>query len=119
LFDTFIPSKMFEIMAMGRPIIGAVRGEAAAILVRSGGAAVVGSEDSVGMAEAVRVLADHPDRLREMGAEARKFVVANYSRRTLAQQYLRELRDAVERSSRRRGGAGPGAHPGSLRSRIP
>lgn len=41
IFDTFIPSKMFEIMAMGRPIVGSVRGEAAEILERSGGAMVV------------------------------------------------------------------------------
>src|SRR2546428_9418253 len=27
LFDGFIPSKMFEIMAMGKPIVGSVRGD--------------------------------------------------------------------------------------------
>ena len=40
LFDKFIPSKIFEIMAMGKPIIGSVRGESAEILVKSNGALV-------------------------------------------------------------------------------
>ena len=111
LFDSFIPSKMFEIMAMGRPILGAVRGEAAGILARSGGAAVVEPEDSVGMAEAVRALADNPDRMRKMGAEARNFVVANYSRRILAQRYLQELRDAAERFGEGGDGATPHSGP--------
>jgi glycosyltransferase involved in cell wall biosynthesis len=114
LFESFIPSKMFEIMAMGRPILGAVRGEAAAILARSGGATLVEPEDSVGVAEAIRALADHPDRRRKMGAEARNFVVANYSRRILAQRYLQELRDAAGRFGERRDGTAP--HSGPPRS---
>jgi len=119
LFDAFIPSKIFEIMAMGRPILGALRGEAADILSKSGGAAVVEPENSGGMAEAIRVLANSPDRVREMGTEARRFVVANYSRRTLAQQYLQELRNAIDRFGERTEGARPGTPPGSLRSENP
>jgi len=41
IFETFVPSKLFEILAMGRPIIGSVRGEARSILERSGGALLV------------------------------------------------------------------------------
>src|SRR5690606_33787106 len=40
LFATFIPSKLFEFLAAARPVIGAVRGESAAIL-RDAGAVVV------------------------------------------------------------------------------
>src|ERR1035441_5628411 len=53
LFDAFIPSKMFEIMAMGKPILGSVRGEARDILTRSGGAIVVAPEDSRAMSDAL------------------------------------------------------------------
>jgi glycosyltransferase involved in cell wall biosynthesis len=44
LFEAFVPSKLFEMLAAGRPIIGAVRGEARRILERSGGALLVEPE---------------------------------------------------------------------------
>jgi len=96
LFDTFIPSKMFEIMAMGRPVIGSVRGEAAGILNRSGSAVVVEPEDSSGIAEAIRHLYRDAQRARQMGRRGREFVIKHYSRRSLASAYLDVMREAVE-----------------------
>ena len=88
LFETFIPSKMFEIMAAGRPIIGSVRGEARSILERAGSALIVDPEDAKGIAAAVRRLHDDPQMGRRLGASGRDFVVANYDRRVLAREYL-------------------------------
>ena len=96
LFDTFIPSKMFEIMAMGRPIVGSVRGEAAGILDRSGGAVVVGPEDSRGIARAVMDLYQDPAGAETMGHRARTFVERHYSRKVLAGRYLDVLAGAVD-----------------------
>lgn len=95
LFETFIPSKMFEIMAVGRPIIGSVRGEAANILEQSGSALVVPPEDSRAISESVLALYSHRDRAREMGRKGRRFVVANYSRRSLAASYLEVMEGAI------------------------
>ena len=95
LFDTFIPSKMFEIMAMGRPIIGSVRGESADILKQSGCALVVPPEDSKVIAESVLELYNNRDRGQEMGKKGRRFVVANYSRRSLAASYLEVMERAI------------------------
>lgn len=95
LFDTFIPSKMFEIMAMARPIVASVRGEAAEILRKSGGARVVEPEDSHAIAQEIRWFYDHPEEARAMGNHARAFVVENYSRRSLATRYLEILREAI------------------------
>jgi glycosyltransferase involved in cell wall biosynthesis len=88
IFKTFIPSKMFEIMAMERPIVGSVEGEAADILERSGGAMVVKPEDAKALAPALRALADNPQKRGELGRQGRRFVVDNYSRRALARRYL-------------------------------
>ncbi len=88
LFETFIPSKMFEILACARPIVGSVRGEARAILTRSGGALVVDPEDGPAVAAAVRQLADDPARRAELGAAGRAFVSAHYERKALARTYL-------------------------------
>ena len=98
LFETFIPSKMFEILACGRPIIGSVRGEARAILERSGGALIVDPEDSDAIAAAVRQLRNDPALGRRLGASGREFVVGHYDRRMLARQYLDLLGDVTKAS---------------------
>jgi len=94
LFDTFIPSKMFEMLAMARPVVASVRGEAAAILRDSGGALVVDPEDSAAIAAALRRLADDPALGERMGAAGRAFVAEHYGRTKLARRYLEVLREA-------------------------
>jgi len=86
LFATFIPSKMFEYLAAAKAVVGAVRGEPAAIL-RAAGAVVVEPEDPGALAGAIRKLAVDPDRRREMGVTGRAFVRENYDRRRLADRY--------------------------------
>lgn len=100
LFETFIPSKMFEILAMQRPIIGSLKGEAAAILERSGGAMVVPPEDEDALVNAIVALRDDPQRRLDMGRRGREFVIANYSRTALAEKYLATIREAIEASRR-------------------
>jgi len=94
LFDTFIPSKMFEIMAVGRPILASVRGEAADILRRSGAAKVVEPEESSAIAAGICALADDRSLRGAMGAAGREFVRREYSRRELARRYLETMGDA-------------------------
>lgn len=96
LFEIFIPSKMFEIMAMQKPIVASLRGEAAAILNRSGSAIVVEPEDSSGIAEAILSLYQNKNRSKKLGERGRKFVVDEFSRRTLAGKYLEVLQEAIE-----------------------
>lgn len=95
LFETFIPSKMFEILACGRPIVASVKGEARAILERSGGAVVVDPEDAAAVAGAVVQLADDPDVRRRLGERGRRFVEAEYDRRALARGYAALLAQAA------------------------
>jgi glycosyltransferase involved in cell wall biosynthesis len=94
-FDAFIPSKMFEFLAMNRPVLGSVRGEAAEILERSGAAIVVKPEDDEAIAEGIIALADNAGRRVAMGKAGRCFVCEHYSRTTLAQRYRQVLEEAV------------------------
>jgi len=94
LFRTFIPSKMFEIMAAGKPIVASLEGEAAEILNQSGAARITGPEDPEAIAKAIVELKGSPDARREMGKKGRAFVERHYDRRHLARQY-RELMDQV------------------------
>jgi glycosyltransferase involved in cell wall biosynthesis len=86
LFSSFIPSKMFECLAAGRPVVGAVAGEAAQIL-REAGAQVVPPEDSTALAGAIEALAADPQRRAAMGQRGRCYVEKYFDRSTLARQY--------------------------------
>ena len=97
LFDTFIPSKIFEVMAVERPIIGSVRGEAAEILRKSHSAIVVEPEDYAALAAAIRTLYQQPERRKQMGGDGRRFVAAHYSRCALASEYKAVIQSAIER----------------------
>ncbi|MCU1486949.1 MAG: glycosyl transferase group 1 [Actinomycetia bacterium] len=94
LFRTFIPSKMFEYLAVGRPVIGLVAGEPAAILTAAG-AVVVPPEDADALAAAVRSLATDPDRRVEQAERGRAYVIAHHDRRALAERYAAVLADVV------------------------
>lgn len=93
LFATFIPSKMFECLAAGRAVVGAVTGEAAQIL-REAGAVVTPPEDSEALAAAIRDLAADPERRRAMARQGRAYVEQYFDRAALAQQYGKILHEA-------------------------
>ncbi len=85
LFDTFIPSKMFEYLATGLPVIGALRGEPAEIL-RRGGGIVVPPEDPDALAAALRAIS--PGQRNPQGPA---FVAEYYDRSRLADRYAELL----------------------------
>jgi hypothetical protein len=90
LFATFIPSKMFEYLAAGKPVIGSVTGEAARILAEAG-AVVVPPEDSGSLAAAIAALAADPQLRAEIGRVGRAFAERHYDRSALARQYRKIL----------------------------
>ena len=93
LFETFIPSKMFEFMAVGTAVVGAVAGEAKDILERAG-APVVEPENPNALAETINELASSAELREKLGALGREFVEHAYDRRLLAVRYLGELADS-------------------------
>lgn len=95
IFHTFIPSKMFELLAAGVPIVASVAGEARTLLTDSGGAIVVEPEDSAAIAAAIRVLHAEPDLRARLAASGRKWVLANSTRRELGGRYLHALSWAI------------------------
>lgn len=103
LFNTVIPSKLFEIWAMGRPLVLGVRGEAARIVTQSQAGVVVEPESAEALAAAVAELMADDARRAEMGAAGRRFVEEHYDRKVLAARYLRVL-EGVARTGRRAGG---------------
>lgn len=70
LFAITIPSKTQYYLAMGRPIVAAVNGEAAQLLCASGAAIVVQPADPAALAAAIVKLADMPRAERERMGQA-------------------------------------------------
>jgi glycosyltransferase involved in cell wall biosynthesis len=99
LFATFIPSKMFEYLAAGRAVIGAVAGESAQIL-REAGAEVVPPGDSAALAAAIRDLAADPLRRADMAARGRAYVERFFDRAELARQYRKILQTPADHKVR-------------------
>lgn len=88
LFKTFIPSKMFEIMACGVPIVASLEGEAAQILEDSKAALVVQPDNSDDIAAAIEELINDKEKYSQMKVNGPEFVEKNYSRNKLAERYL-------------------------------
>lgn len=91
-FSTFIPSKMFEILASRTPIVASVKGESAKILNESRGAFVVEPENVNEIAEAIEKLSADEKIQQELGDNGFQFVTNFYNRRKLAENYLDILR---------------------------
>lgn len=95
VFESVIPSKMFECMAMGIPLLMSLpEGEATGILCDAGAGVCVPPEDPMAMAQAIKELKDDPAQraaLRECGLEAAR----TYSRDRQAEKMLRVLERAA------------------------
>ena len=96
LFEKFIPSKIFEILSCGRPLVAALAGEAAEI-VRAAGGAVVPPGDGAAIAAALRRIRESPELARRMEKSGRRFVAENFDRRSLARRYLEVLSELAAR----------------------
>lgn len=80
LFRITIPSKTQAYLAAGRPIVAAVGGEAADLLLRSGAAIVAPPCDALALSKAIAEMADLPCERRErMGQAGRGFYFESLS----------------------------------------
>ncbi|SFP63815.1 Glycosyltransferase involved in cell wall bisynthesis [Variovorax sp. PDC80] len=74
LFEITIPSKTQAYMAVGKPLLMAVDGDAAELVSQSGGGVVVESENASALADAAEALAAvQQDALATMGRQAQRF----------------------------------------------
>lgn len=103
IYRKFIPSKLFDAMAVGRPILLSVDGEARDILDQAGAGIYYPAEDASELASAIRELMSSPE-LDKIGARGREFVVEHYSRAVQAKEMARFLERIVadERADRER-----------------
>ena len=91
LFETVLPSKMFEIMAAGRPLILGLRGEAERLVNQAQAGLVCEPESPDEMSHAVLRLAADPAWRARLGANGRDYVLRHASYRQRAIEYLEAL----------------------------
>jgi glycosyltransferase involved in cell wall biosynthesis len=87
-FELVIPSKMFEAMAMRRPIVLGVRGRAQSIIEDGECGLAFSPGDASGLAQQVLALADNPSLREQLGANGYRLVMSSYDRTELAHKYL-------------------------------
>lgn len=88
LFETVIPSKIFEAMAMERPVLLGVAGESRRIVEGAGCGVCIEPENAQQLAAAVLALAGDPNRAAALGKQGRRVVSEQYNRDVLAAAYL-------------------------------
>ena len=93
-FKTVLPSKLFEAMAAGKPIVLAVEGEARQVLEQAQAGLAVAPGDSVELARAIARLAQKPDLRERLGKSGSAFVATEFNRAVWADRYLDILADA-------------------------
>jgi glycosyltransferase involved in cell wall biosynthesis len=88
-FRDFVPSKLIDAMAVGRPVVLTAAGESARILEEAGAGVVVAPEDPDELVRAVRWLREHPEEAAQMGRRGREY--ARSRLRTVGARRLEEL----------------------------
>jgi glycosyltransferase involved in cell wall biosynthesis len=89
LFQTVIPSKMFEAMGMGIPILMGVQGEALEIVREAGAGIAVEPDNPESLIEGCRAL--YSESASGHGESGLRFVRKRFNRDALADEYLRVL----------------------------
>ena len=87
LFRAARPSKMFEAMGAGIPIICSVDGEARRIVEDSAGGIYVEPQDASQMANAVLSLYLNPSKKASLGENGRRYVSMHFDRRVAAEEF--------------------------------
>ncbi len=87
LFKTVIPSKIFESMAMRKPVILGVEGESKGIIEAAGAGICIAPEDSAALARAVLKLCREPELRSRLGENGHRHATEHFDRAVLAQRF--------------------------------
>lgn len=101
-FSMWIPSKTQAAMAMAKPLLMGVRGDAADLVREAGAGVVFEPSNAESLAQAVRQMADLGDEgLAAMGARGRDYYMRHLSLKVAGQRLSRIIDDLVASGARR------------------
>lgn len=94
LFQGAIPSKVFEALAMEKPLLLGVDGEARNHFITKAQAGLYFEPENANeLAKQVRLLSVNPEMIVKMGQNARRYVGEFFNRDILAQSFQKQLND--------------------------
>ncbi|MBN4072287.1 glycosyltransferase family 4 protein [bacterium AH-315-F03] len=97
LFTRNIPSKLYEIMAAGKPILLGAKGESERLVAKANSGKMFEPESGASLAEEIQDMFDNRAGLIEMGRRGRAFVAAECKREDIAERYIQHLNYTVKR----------------------
>jgi hypothetical protein len=101
VFAHALPTKLFEIMACGRPVLASAGGLVAGVLAETGAGIASEPGNAAALAQSVESLAAMSgDERARMGAAGTEYVSTHFHRGRLAASYLELLREAAAEGRR-------------------
>lgn len=100
LFRITIPSKVYEYMAAGKPVLCSVEGDCADLVAEARCGLVVRPGNGPSLAAAIRQLSRDPAAARAMGESGANWVRAHCDRSSVMEAYHRVLREALRNPPR-------------------
>lgn len=92
LFKGAIPSKIFEILAMEKPILLGVDGEARELFINKAQAGwYFEPENTEQLVDKINFIADHPEELYTKGKNGRRYVVENFDHQTIVDNFFAKV----------------------------
>lgn len=95
IFRKVLPSKLFELMGVGCPIICSVEGEAARLVEQAEAGLCIEPESADALFAAINRLRTEPELRNRMKANGQQFVKTHYLRSVLAEKYLSVINDRL------------------------
>jgi glycosyltransferase involved in cell wall biosynthesis len=95
LFETVIPSKIFEAAGFSRPILIGVGGDAKKLVETAAAGISVEPENEEQMLSALLQMKEDSKLRRELGENGYRYVSKHFTRDSLSLQYLKILRDQI------------------------
>ncbi len=96
LFTRNIPSKIYEIMAAGKPILIGTEGESRKLVERAGAGIAFEPENSDSLTESIRKLYDDRTLADRLGQNGRNFASSHCRRDRIAEEYMDNLMRIME-----------------------
>lgn len=92
LFKGAIPSKLFEPLALGKPILLGVDGEARELFIEQGGAGLYFEpENAAELADQIKLLITNRALAVYLGKQGQQYVKANFDRHRIHEKFLQNL----------------------------
>lgn len=98
-FTDAVPSKLYEALATGRPVVVIASGVAAQIVEESGAGVAVPHDDRAALAAALRRLAADPALRAQLGANGRAAAVSRFDRGRIVDEFTDLLERGLERGA--------------------